>query len=189
MSVTINKSITPSEFLLVLWKGTKTLGMGSLCKKKPTLQDAEDNLIKSNCVDYFFGRPIKTSFQSHPVYETSLYDINAGNGRMQKIVEMLNGEEVTVDLLEENVQLTETEKQIIIEKCTKGFNIVDMLNDEKVSVKENVDLTDTKNSSWKNVLSTGEWKVKKSVAQSPQRLKCLQTASFLRGVTVSSIDK
>jgi hypothetical protein len=122
MSITVNKNITPEQFLLGLWKGTKPFGMGMLNQTCPTLEIAEQTL-KTQYVDYFCGRPIKTSFANHPIYETWLYDRDAGQGQMEKIANMLDGKDIDIDLLEENPELTDQEKQELAKKCMNGIKI------------------------------------------------------------------
>ena len=86
--VTFSSAQTPAAALVALWNGTQTIGLGFIhSHQQPTEDDAQKHLksTNDNYVDYFFGRPIKTSFSSFPKLSCSLYDRDAGPGTMQKI--------------------------------------------------------------------------------------------------------
>ena len=59
---------TKEETLINLWKGTKTQTTGYMpCNNEPTEEDAKNHFDKyGDYIDYFFGKPIKTHFDSFP---------------------------------------------------------------------------------------------------------------------------
>jgi hypothetical protein len=116
MSITIDKSITKPEFLLSLWYGTSQVGYGFMCMETPTLQNATDELVSNEYVGYFYGKPIKTFFGDHPIYETYPYDIDAGDGRMEKITNMLVFNKRCANTPKK--KLTEEEKEQIRRRCS-----------------------------------------------------------------------
>lgn len=85
--VTFDKSTIAPQALLALWYGTKYLGLGFLQQLRgaPTLEDAIKQLQLSTNIDYFFGKPIKTSFKNFPTLDPYLYDRDAGKGMMEHV--------------------------------------------------------------------------------------------------------
>lgn len=74
------------EVLLMLWKSASYVGMGYLyAGEQPTIDDARSYLESMDYVDYFFGKPIKTSFADFPELDPYLYNRDEGCGAMQKV--------------------------------------------------------------------------------------------------------
>ena len=85
------KGLNKAEVLLALCLGTEPLGMGvfaAAAHGAVSVKDAEEQLQRSSCVDYFVGRPIKTDFEPDELRET-LYDRDAGPGAMAAVVARL----------------------------------------------------------------------------------------------------
>ena len=119
MSVTFNKNISAPMVLNALWTHTKTHGMGALhSHNTPSIEEAVAHLKNTgNSVDYFFGKPIKTNFNSHPTYNSLGYDRDAGRGMMQEVVDGM------APHIGATPKLSEGEANDVIEEANRGITI------------------------------------------------------------------
>ena len=103
------ENCTPEEALLALWKETDVLGFGWLQQdgNPPTLEECRE-AANRGWVDYLKGKPIKIKFQNFPVLYRGEYEEDAGEGKMQRVADMLraNGEGKTEGKTESNAPVT-----------------------------------------------------------------------------------
>jgi len=103
------ENCTPEEALLALWKEADVLGLGWLQQdgNPPTLEECRE-AANRGWVDYLKGKPIKIKFQNFPVLYRGEYEENAGEGKMQRVADMLraNGEGKTEGKTESNAPVT-----------------------------------------------------------------------------------
>ena len=119
-TVTFPEHIDKYDALVRLWNAAKAFGLGlTQSHQQPTIDDAKLELDKSDYIDYFFGKPIKTDFSKYPILKFRLYDRDAGNGTMMKVATESS------KFIGTTKKLSQTEAFNLVEEVTSGIQVMD----------------------------------------------------------------
>ena len=116
--------------LAQLYNHASPVGMGFLQSSTTpmTLEEAKNELARTQYFDYLYGRPLKTDFSNYPELDSHGYDRDQGGpGTMQSLVDKLKESQETAEdgkpVVDETVNFEQKSREQTLKDCEGGLSI------------------------------------------------------------------